>query len=134
MFTFALSTGLLIIVWRRVEILPKVASGWERNEEGKLATKVANLGQTMDPLKWVMPLLKAAGLKLMMMKTSGDAGGPEQQINEMANCTKFGSRQTQEHKMSTSGCRYFGKLRFPYITRLGCTQDYIHRQRNRIIL
>ncbi|RPB29577.1 E1-like protein-activating [Terfezia boudieri ATCC MYA-4762] len=33
------------------ETLPKVASGWERNEEGKLATKVANLGQTMDPLK-----------------------------------------------------------------------------------
>ncbi|KAF8447073.1 autophagy ubiquitin-activating enzyme ApgG [Kalaharituber pfeilii] len=31
--------------------LPKVASGWERNEDGKLATKVANLGQTMDPIK-----------------------------------------------------------------------------------
>ena len=32
--------------------MPSVAAGWERNEDGKLATKVANLGQTMDPVKW----------------------------------------------------------------------------------
>lgn len=35
------------------DALPKVAAGWERNDEGKLATKVANLGQSMDPAKYL---------------------------------------------------------------------------------
>lgn len=42
---------LLIANGQKIVPLPKVASGWERNEEGKLATKIANLGQSMDPLK-----------------------------------------------------------------------------------
>ena len=75
--------------------MPKV-TGWERNNTGKVMSKVANLGEYMDPLRLVS---LTSHMQRLTFQVGGSSSRSELEINQVAHCTSTELGYYQRHQV-----------------------------------
>lgn len=128
------------------EAMPRV-SGWERSDKGKIVSRIANLGEYMDPERYSSCKQAGCGVRQTnMAQARGSSRRSQPKANQVANLagTEFGRHK--KHQMPSSRCWYPWELRSAkpigkylgfitsggpiltlFLVGLGCPYDYLRR-------
>lgn len=95
----------------REQAMPRV-SGWERSDRGKISSKIASLGEYMDPARYGCCRTIVGSFTLtVLIQTCRPSRRSQPQVDKMENIARIGSGHRQTDQMSSPRRRDTRKLR-----------------------